>query len=310
MRYQIYIECLYPFSNSFNLRTEVIHIYFKMTDNSNASTSAVSVKAPQFDETAATRWFQIIESQFVLANVSVPSTKFHIAFSNLPVCVTTQISDSVIADASYDDLKKAVIATYARSAPELFDTLMNQHNIMCTKPSLYLNELRKIASAGGLGLSDEFIKMKFIKGLPDSIRSNIVTYKSNDLDELARVADMLMSFSTPSHVAHIKPSFEYPQRHTQRHSQRHSPSRNPSSSPNYSFRNSPSPVFNENSIPMGVRAFHSKQRPHVCRFHIYYGNDARSCKPWCILSTSSLKMQPSSRSSSPISRPFSNPSEN
>lgn len=85
VRYQIYIECLYPFSNSFNLRTEVIHIYFKMTDNSNASTSAVSVKAPQFDETAATRWFQIIESQFVLANVSVPSTKFHIAFSNLPV---------------------------------------------------------------------------------------------------------------------------------------------------------------------------------------------------------------------------------
>ena len=53
--------------------------------NQNVQSSAVAVKAPKFDEAAANRWFQILESQFVLANITVDSTKFHIAFSNLPV---------------------------------------------------------------------------------------------------------------------------------------------------------------------------------------------------------------------------------
>lgn len=36
-----------------------------------------------------------------------------------------------------------------------------------------------------------------------------------------------------------------------------------------------------NRIPMGLQHFHSNQKPKGCRAHIYYTEQARTCKPLC-----------------------------
>lgn len=117
-------------------------------------TSAVAVKPPPFDETSVTRWFNIVESQFLLANTTISSTKFHHILANLPVKVLNQLTDSVVNSARFEDLKKALVNLFSRSKPELFDTLVNQNKVLYTKPTLYLQELRKIAAP--LEITDDF----------------------------------------------------------------------------------------------------------------------------------------------------------
>ena len=186
---------------------------------------------------------------------------------------------------------------------------MTQNNILCTKPSIYLNELRKLASASSLGISNDFLKMKFIKGLPESIRANIVTYQSDSLDEMARVADMLISYSGNSNVSQVKSNSNATSSNNNNNSFNNFNNRshrNPMSNANSSFK---PVVYNDASIPIGIRSFHEKQRPKVCRSHLYYGEAARNCKPWCVLKSSSNNILPSSRPPSRSSSPAPNQSQ-
>ena len=250
------------------------------------------------------RWFTIVESQFILANISVPSTKFHHILSNLPLRVINQLSDAIVISLDYDKLKEALISLFTRSKPELFDSLINQNKIMCDKPSVYLRELRRIAAQ--LGVDDEFIKLKFLKALPDNIRPLLITYKDGtSLDELARVAETLLAYgssSAPGKSAKVH-LIEDADVSKSMDPLNLRDDRGPSSG-NASFDDR----YFKSTLPVGVRAFNEGQRPQVCRYHLYYGTKAKSCKKWCLLSYTSTNVLPDSRSSSPA--PYSRESGN
>ena len=266
-----------------------------------AVSAAVSVKPPPFDETSVTRWFNIVESQFILAGITQSSTKFHHILANLPVRIINQLSDNVVSTADYDKLQKALVALFARSKPELFDTLVSQNGIIMQKPTVYLQQLRKIAAQ--LDVKDDFLKIKFLKALPNTIRPLLVTYDpTTSLEELARVADTLMAYSgdnTQSNVCAVSEN-TYGQCNSASnvyHVQHNSDDRNRGLG---NASRSSVPDFSHASIPTGVRAFHRNQRPRVCRYHLYYGSNAKSCKKLCFLFSPQLKILPDSRSSSPV----------
>ena len=261
-------------------------------------TAAVAVKPPVFDETSVTRWFTIVESQFVLAKITVPSTKFHHILATLPLRVMNQLSDDVITSMDYDRLKQALITLFTRSKPELFDSLLDQHNIMCDKPSTYLRDLRRIAAQ--LGVDDAFLRLKFLKALPNNIRPLLVTYdESTSLEELARVADTLLAYGTHVNVASSASVSLV--------AGRSSDLRTDLSQGDNRGSNFRDNIYGKPSVPIGVRTFHDSQRPQVCRYHLYYGNKAKSCKKWCMLSSTSTNVlpdsRPPSRSSSPAPMP-------
>ena len=57
-----------------------------------------------------------------------------------------------------------------------------------------MRELRKLASQ--LGLPDYFLRIKFLKAIPDSLRPTLASYDaSTSLEELARVTDTLMDYA-------------------------------------------------------------------------------------------------------------------
>lgn len=277
---------------------------------SSLLTAAVAVKPPAFDETSVTRWFSIVESQFKLANITSASTKFHHVLANLPVKVVNQLSDAIISSPDYDTLKQALVTLFTRSKPELFDSLVSQNKILCTKPTLYLQELRKLAAP--LEVTDDFLKIKFLKALPNTIRPLLVTYDSNtSLEELARVADTLLDYSGASPVNNsvslvsgqqTGTSSSYDVHRGRDVVQNHGGVYNRGSDTRPHTPRSSNDYFNV-SIPNSVRAFHSGQRPRVCRYHLYYGHSAKSCRDWCILKSSQLKISPDSRPSSRSSSP-------
>ena len=89
---------------------------------SSSVTAAVAVKPPAFDKASVTRWFTVVESQFVLANIMVFNTKFHHVLSYLPLEMINKLSDEVINSSNYGKLKQALIALFTRSKPEFFDS--------------------------------------------------------------------------------------------------------------------------------------------------------------------------------------------
>lgn len=235
---------------------------------------AASVRIPSFMETAASGWFAIIEAQFDINKITVSSTKFSHVLSNLPPDLVIKLAPDLLASKSYDDLKAAVIAIHEKTKPELYARLISgSASKMTGRPSYYLQELQTIASKVGVG--EDLIRHQFLQALPARIQPVLAAQKTLSLSQLGTLADELMPFGTA----------DYPV-------QQVSSERN-----NHHKRNQDS-----NSIPYGVRPFSKDQRPKVCRWHLYYGTQSRTCKPWCTFpDETGCKVLPRSRSSSPSS---------
>ena len=241
--------------------------------DSEEEVNSVAIKPPKFLETSVSGWFAIIEAQFHLKRVTNGKTKFYNIIAALPAEVVSRLP-SHITDAtktSYDELKEKVIGIYEKTKPEMLDKLM-QTTTMTGRPSVYLQEL--ISTAEKLGVGEDIIRHKFIQALPSSISPVIASQGDLEISRLGKLADELLPYMNKSvmSVSSIQQS-------------------------------KVSKVANgdNNSVPRGVKPFKGNQRPKVCRSHIYFGVNAKYCKPWCQWpkKDANVKVEPSSRSSSP-----------
>ena len=238
-----------------------------MTDTTGTDTKdylgAIGIKAPQFTESSAQGWFAIMEAQFVLKNITVSSTKFYNALAALPPDLVVKLPGQILEAKDYDHLKKEVISIYEATKPELFSQLINETK-MTGKPSLYLQELLCIAKKVGVG--EDLVRHRFIKSLPQSISPVIAAQQDLPLSRLGKMADELIPLLHKEIYAVTPPP-----------------------------RNSYS-----NGIPIGLRPYREKQRPNICRGHIYYASKSNTCKPWCRWpDKQNCKIHPTSRASSP-----------
>lgn len=247
-----------------------------LSTNNNPFLSAhVSVKAPAFMPNSVLGWTTIMEAQFELSKISSSQTKFFHAVSALPPEVVSRIDPDILNGQDYSNLKAALLAMYTKSKAELIDELMSRISLT-GRPSAALAELKRTALSAGAG--EDFVRHRFFKSLPTAIASALAAQKDLKLDQLGALADELVPLiqSQPCLTvnAHSRPSF---QDHRARST-------------------------NDSAVPMGIRPFRNHQRPRICRAHIYYGEEARTCKPWCRWPSkkSNLRFEPSSRAASPI----------
>lgn len=183
-----------------------------------------------------------------------------------------------------------------------------------SKPTIFLNDIIKVAKR--LNLDDDFVKHQLIQALPASLRPQIVSEseRAASLQEFGRIADAILIYHKPHDTISVvqetvtQPKPVSPNRPS--HSRGTNQTNNFSDHNNNNFNQ---PSYFSNNIPFGIRAYINKQRAKMCRAHIYFGVQARTCKPWCTMkgNPNVTTMQPSSRSSSPsnYSRPAS-PSPN
>lgn len=254
-------------------------------ERSNGGVSAtclghVSIKTPDFMETAVNGWFSIIEAQFHLKSVSVSATKFYHVISALPAEVVARLPVSIFEQKNYDCLKEAVVTMYEGSKPEMLDKLMNFNNIT-GRPSVFLQEMTTLANRIGVG--EQIVRHKFLQSIPSSISPVIASRKDLSLQELGRLADELLPYFDKTSVLTVES--------TNHNSQ--------------SRQRSPTPSrYTNNSgmqLPFNVRPFSENQKTKVCRAHLYFAEKAKTCKPWCRWPDKNrCTMQPNSRSSSPI----------
>jgi hypothetical protein len=263
-----------------------------MTDEnqSSASVAAVRIKVPAFLEASASAWFRILEAQFHLSNITTERTRFFHTLANLPPEVVSRISPSELDSASYDTLKSSILALYERSKSELFQEFVAKQPYT-GRPSSYLRDI--LNSAAKLGVSDDIVRLRFIDALPNNLRPTLTAQTSLSLEALGALANDLVSLTisslpTPAPVCAVSPP--YP-----------APSYEPRYSPSSNSRFSQSSAM-PSSLPIGFRPFYADQKPRVCRAHLYFASQAKTCKPWCLWPNRvGLHVQTSSRPSSPVS---------
>ena len=238
----------------------------------------VTVKVPEFMESAVTGWFKIIESQFVLKGITKSDTKFLHLLTNLPAQVVAKLPETTLVGSNYEALKTAVLGAYEQTKPELLDKLMKS-TTLTGRPSIFLSEMQTVASKAGV--TDTIVRHRFIQSLPDSVRPVIAAQQDVPLAQLGKMADNLLPYfnSSPNVMNVTTP-------------------RNRSPSP--AAKRTP----DQNGIPPGLRPFSADQRPKVCRAHLYFADQARTCKPWCKWPTKTgCNIRPSSRPGSRSSSP-------
>ena len=257
----------------------------------------VKVKIPTFMENSVSNWFIIAEAQFNLAKITISSTKFYHIIANLPTTVLDKLDKSTITDPDYDKLKLAIVDRYEKSKPELFRRILTSKT-MTGKPSVYMHELQVIAEKVGVG--DDFVKHQFLEAAPPSISSVLLSQNDLSLTQMGKLADSMLPYIKSTEVNAIESEYKsFPETPNQRE-------KFPSSSYSQnSYRNNYRYDHNRNQdfpkVPFSVMPFSPGQRPKICRAHLYFLDDARTCKPWCGYPNKSrqIKILPNSRPSSP-----------
>lgn len=241
-----------------------------------ASAAAVSVKAPPFIPSNPSTWFVILEAQFRIAAITASATKFYHVLASLPVDTVSNLDDAVILSADYNALKAAVIAYHEASRGELFESFLRE-TPLTGKPSHYLMEMRKMAKK--VGVNDDMVRHRFQQALPPSLAPVIATQKTVGLDDLGRLTDELL----PLLKDHVTCALTHPVNSTPKQS-------------------GPKP-----KAPLTLIPFSDDQRPKVCRSHIFFGRNARTCRPWCQWPDKSNSKVVQSRSATPVSSRSNSP---
>ena len=220
-------------------------------------TQQVNIKAPEFMETAVNGWFTILEAQFHLRNVTASKTKLYAVISSLPAEEVGKIPNTTLASQDYEEIKQTPIEAHERTKPELLEKLMSATTIT-GRPSAYLHEMLSVAKR--IGISDDIVRHKFLQALHSSISPVVASQKDVTHTQLGRLADELMPLLNNDKAFVVQ---------------------RPVSTKNNSQTNYTGKYNHDTSVPIGVRPYRSNQRTRICRAHIYYANEARTCKPWC-----------------------------
>jgi hypothetical protein len=146
-------------------------------------------------------------------------------------------------------------------------------------------ELKQLATRAGVG--EELVRHRFLQSMGENLRPILATQKTLTLDQLAALADELSTLTPVSANINAVKSSPVSQKDES----------------HFSGGNHARQM--QTSIPFGLRPFRPNQRPRVCRGHLYYGENSRTCKKWCRWPNKSedLKIEASSRPPSRTSSP-------
>ena len=126
-----------------------------------------------------------------------------------------------------------------------------------------------------IGISDDIVRHEFLQALPSTISPVIASQKDLNHTQLGRLADELMPLLNNDKAFVV---------------QRRLSTKNDSQT-NYKGKYS-----QVTSVLLNVRPYQSNQRTKICRAHIYFANEARTCQPWCKWpKKNGLQVLPSSR---------------
>jgi len=229
----------------------------------------VAVKMPQFSQTNVNLFFKRSEAQFHISKITSETTRYYYVISALP----DDIGEIVLTEASqhnpYQQLKNELKSLCEKTKQSKLNDAFSTLSLCDDKPSVIARRVNKILSDAGITPNDDIVIHKILQALRPQLRDLLLAHSSDSLERFQHLADTVWAAHHTKEIASI-------------------------STPR---ARSPSPRWPTTaSIPRGLQPFHEGQTPRICRAHLYYGADAKTCLPFCEFP--SQKQNPSHRDSS------------
>lgn len=132
---------------------------------------AVQLKLPAFFRKDPEIWFNLIETQFTLHNISTDQTKFSHLCSVLDAEVASRVRTKIMSPPEqnkYASLKQAIIKAFGESDHAKMNRLMSSMDLGDRRPSELLEDMRRLA---GTDQDSQMLKTLWLQKLPDDIRA-------------------------------------------------------------------------------------------------------------------------------------------
>ena len=249
----------------------------------------VSVKPPVFYRSNPGVWFRQMESQFLLTGITNDETKFH---HILPEDVAINLPKGID---NYRAIKEHICGIFQKSKHKMIEEALGMISLDGQKPSLCLMRIQRKLAECNLTLDDDVIKHRLMQAMPISVKTALSAHRELPVEQFAQLADTIYSYSntivaTPTPNVFAASAQQVPTRSL--YNQHSTKSNQP-------INNSKS----NRSIENTHRPFTADQRPKICRYHLYFAEKAKSCKPWCQWPGQKPKnIEPTSRTNSPANQ--------
>ena len=214
-----------------------------------AGVQAVALKLPEFWTDKPEVWFARVEAQFGTKGITQDDTKFNYLVSSLDNTTAGEVEAVLThppAADKYNTLKKALLQAFGRSQAQKDSELLSLTGLGDAKPTALLRRLKSLNSD-----TATLFRAHFLALLPSEVRAVLAGQEITDLEDLAKAADRIVEARrTDATIAAVST----PRVRT----------------PAYATRRQGGPSGDSPS-------------QHICQYHIKWGAEARSCRPWCLL---------------------------
>lgn len=157
----------------------------------------VGVRIPPFWPNDPALWFEQIEAQFILANITNDSTKFYYVTSQLEFQYAAEVKDIISSPpdiGKYESLKGELIRRLSVSKNKKVQQLLMHEEIGDRKPSQFLRHLQSLA---GLSVPEDFMRSLWSGRLPPNIQTVIASHPDMPLNKIAELADQIYEIAPP-----------------------------------------------------------------------------------------------------------------
>jgi hypothetical protein len=227
------------------------------------SIAAVHPKLPPFYRENCTTWLEQVEAQFALSNISSERTRFYHCLANLPEDIASLLD--LGGDRTFSNLRSQILTAFGPSEAARLNAVLQQPSLEGLRPSLAAQKMKRDFRAAGITPEDRVVRHRLLQALPISTQVALAAHHHLPLQEFATLADTVMELTAGQRdpgIAAIKSG------------RRRTPVAN-SRDPSPAQRDS-SPSHFKTLTP-----YKKGQRPLICRSHIFYADQARTCRPWC-----------------------------
>lgn len=160
-----------------------------------------NLKVPPFSPDDPEIWFAILEGQFDNFGITEDTVKFNNVITKLDIVHAKAVKDIIVKPPSqnrYVKIKTELIRRLSASHEKKVKQLLTHEELGDRKASQFLRHLRDLA---GPSVPEEFLRTIWSNRLPRSIQTVLASQPTEDLEQLADLADRIQEISAPGNVA-------------------------------------------------------------------------------------------------------------
>lgn len=175
------------------------------SNGAELATVTVSSRIPEFWCDQPRLWF--VQCEAILGPQKLSDeARFNLVVAKLGKDVIQQVSDILLKPPEtkkFDVLKERLLKAYEESEIRQFQKLLSGMELGDQKPSQLLRRMKDLAREK---IPDETLRIMWQGHLPSSVRAVLAVSESQDLENLAAIADKIMETSRPLQVAEVQSS--------------------------------------------------------------------------------------------------------